>query len=269
MKVHNARTEGPQDSPFFRIWMCGPFRVEWAVDGKYEEVPVSAWKGRRSPRLLLKALLCNQRRQAQRNVLAEQLWPDLLPLYQRREFSGATTRLRTVLHSCGHKRLFIIEHDSQCYRLEGQAFLWVDADAALELLDQVEQVGRTTQHALPLLQQAAAYFDRGSLLEGDEWAWVRKHRLSLDAAHYRCRLWLAETYAQHKMFGQAQDILHALLKEDPGDEDVLRRLMEVLDQQYMPHQALKVFEETHLLLQRSHRSFSPALITYAESLKHA
>lgn len=265
MEIHN-RPENPLSSPpFFRVWMCGPFRVEWLAEERYEEVPLAVWKGRRSPRLLFKALLCSPRRQAQRAALATQLWPDLLPAYQMREFSLALRLLRAVLHSRGHDHLLISEKDSHCYRLEEQPLLWVDADAALALLDQGEHIGRTTKDGLSLLQQAALYFERGALLKGDEWSWIRKQRQSLAVTQYRCRFWLAEAYAQHEMFGQAQDMLHVLLQEDPGDEDVLRRLMMVLNQQRMPHQALKIFEE---MQQRSHTPFSAAMLAYAESLKN-
>src|SRR5713226_3710517 len=84
-------------SPTFRIWLCGPFRVERYVSGCYEIIRTADWGGSNYPRLLLKALLCCPARQARRETLIEMLWPDTDPEQATQYLNTATTKLRRVL----------------------------------------------------------------------------------------------------------------------------------------------------------------------------
>lgn len=229
-------------TPSVRVWLCGTFRVERQSGGGYEPVRVTDWGGSNYPRLLLKALLCCPGRQARREALLEMLWPDADPEQSTQYLNTATTKLRKVLQlSKGQAPLFITEEDARRYRLEGQRLLWVDVDEARALLNQAESLGRTSPEALPVLERATEYLSQGGFLEEEEGVWVSSRRATVDQMRYRSRLWLSEAYIQQKKYGQAEVILGALLEDDPFDEDVLCRLMRLLHQQGMTHQALKLY----------------------------
>jgi DNA-binding SARP family transcriptional activator len=255
--------------PSFRIWSCGTFRVEYLVDPTaiYEPVRTAQWGGSNYPRLLLKALLCCSGRRARREAILEMLWPQCDPEQATQYLNTATTKLRRVLRLTRESEsLLITEKDASSYCLEGQQILWVDTDAALILLRDAERIGRTHVQALPLLEEAARYLDRGAFLEGEEGLWLQKQRKSIEETRYRCQLWLAEAYEQQGMTGQAETILSALLADDPTDEDVLRRLLIFLYRQRMIHKGRRLYEDTKRLLQTNSEQLSQAMMTFAEHL---
>jgi DNA-binding SARP family transcriptional activator len=228
--------------PFFRVWLCGTFRAERRVGDRYEVIQTTEWGGSTHPRQLLKALLCCPGRQGRREALIELLWPEMDFEQAVRNFNTATTKLRAVLRPArDQESLLVTEDDASVYRLADQQLLWVDADAGVALLKEAEQIGRTQPEALPLLEEAAAYFNRGTLLEGEEGLWVAGRRATLERTRYRCRLWLSEAYERQGQPGQAETVLSFLLEEDPLDEDILCRLMELLHEQGMTSQALHLY----------------------------
>jgi DNA-binding SARP family transcriptional activator len=230
--------------PTFRIWLCGALRVERRVGTAYEAVRTSEWGGSSYPRLLLKTLLLCSGRQARREALLEMLWPDADPEQAAQNLNTATTKLRKVLEPAkGRASLLITEDDYKHYLLEGQHLIWVDTDAALALLKEVERVGRMNREALPLLEEATAYFNRGPFLDGEEGQWALGKRATVERVQYRSRRWLAEAYEQQGMPGQAEMILSTLLEEDPFDEDALCCLMALLHRQGMTQKALRLFEQ--------------------------
>src|SRR6266487_2535006 len=240
----NERTdkENLYDFPLFRVWLCGAFRLERRVGNNYSGVRTAEWGGSNYPRLLLKALLRCSGRQARREALLELLWPESDPEQAVQYFNTATTKLRKVLTPIkGQASLLMTEDDSQLYRLAEQDRLWVDVDAALTLLQEVERLGRTSWEALALLEEADSYLSQGPLLQDEEGVWAAGRRATVEQARSRCRLWLAEAYAQQQMPGQAATALSQLLEEDPTDEDVLARVMGLLHRQGMTHQALRSY----------------------------
>ncbi len=249
--MDDSKQEGSNQrvAPYFMIRLCGPFRAERRVGTGYESVRIPEWGGSSYPRLLLKALLCSPGRQARREALLEMLWPECDLEQSTQYLNTATTKLRHVLRPTkGQESFLITEEDATLYRLEGQAFLWTDVDAALVLLNRVEHFGRTSLRGLPLLEQAAKYLGRGVLLEEEGGAWVSSRRATIDRARYRCRLWLSEAYTYHDRLGPAEAVLSLLLEEDPTDEDVVCRLMELFHRQGMTHQAFRLYSQTCDLL---------------------
>lgn len=226
----------------FRIWLHGVFRVERYKDDRYEIIRTAEWGGSSYPRLLLKALLTCPGRRARREALMEMLWPELDFEQAVQNLNTATTKLRGVLRPA-HERESLLMTEETSYALADQSLLWVDTEISLELIKRAEQMGRFTSDALPLLKEAGDYFNRGVFLEGEEGLWVLSRRATLDRARYRCQLWLADAYEQHGREGLAEYVLSTLLEHDPIDEDVLCRLMELLQRQGMTHQALLLYEQ--------------------------
>ncbi|MBA2679409.1 MAG: tetratricopeptide repeat protein [Ktedonobacteraceae bacterium] len=260
--------QGAPFSPHFRVWLCGAFRVERRVGTTYEGVRTAEWGGSSYPRLLLKALVCCPGRQARREALIEMLWPETDPELAVHYLNTATTKLRTVLrHAKGQDSLLVTENDSTLYRLAGQPLLWVDADEGVALLKEAEQRGRTFPEALPLLEEAAEYFNKGAFLQEDEGFWAAGRRATVEQIRYRCRLWLAEAYTQHGMPGHAETVLSSLVEEDPFDEDALCRLMALLQSQGMTHQALRLYHQTRQLFAQEQMELTEATKAFATHLQ--
>ncbi|MGH2507023.1 MAG: AfsR/SARP family transcriptional regulator, partial [Ktedonobacteraceae bacterium] len=228
--------EQQQVMPAFRVFLCGGFRVERRTGTCYEALHTVEWSRSNYPRLLLKALLCCRGREARREALLDMLWPDGDGEQAVQYLNSATTKLRKVLES-----LLITESDATVYRLEGQETLWVDVDAAFAVQKDIEGQGRTSLQALSLLETAVALFQKGTFLQDEEGQWAATRRATVEQTRYRYRIWLAEAYEQQGKPGQAESVLSLLLEEDPTDEDVLCRLMNLLHQQGMTHQALRVY----------------------------
>ena len=83
-------------SPLFRVFTCGPFRVE-RLDGRaYQPVRVSEWGGSQDPRRLLKKLTCSPGRRARRGEILEALWPDIDPKEAGGYLNDAAYKLRAA-----------------------------------------------------------------------------------------------------------------------------------------------------------------------------
>lgn len=256
--------------PSFRVWLCGALRVERFVNGSYEPIRTVEWGGSSYPRLLLKALLCCPGRQARREALMELLWPDAELEQAAQYLNTATTKLRAVLRPAkGRASLLMTENDSTLYRLEGQPSLWVDSDEALLLLKEAERLDHSAPEALRLLEEAAAYFSKGTFLQEEEGLWASSRRATVECAGYQCRTLLAETYIRHGMPVQAGTVLSMLLEEDPTDQDVLCRLMELLHWQGMTHRALSTYEEFARALKKTDQEPAESTTELYQRLKHA
>jgi DNA-binding SARP family transcriptional activator len=270
MKDHNIKTKRAALQPLFRIWSCGAFRVETLADAPsaaYEPVKTAQWGGSNYPRLLLKALLCCPGRRARREILLGMLWPEAKPEQAAQYLHTATTKLRRLLRPAkGQPSLLLTEDHVSSYRLEEQTFLWVDFEAALFLLRDVEHLGRTHVDALPLLEEAAKYLNRGAFLEGEDGQWVQKQRKSIEALRYRCQLWLAEAYEKAGMPGLAETLLSTMLADDPTDEDVLCRLLSLLRQLGMVHKGRRLYEETQYRLQANGQQLLQTTRAQAEQI---
>jgi DNA-binding SARP family transcriptional activator len=192
--------------PPYRVWLCGTFRVEQLRSDTYTFVSPTQWGGSNYPRLLFKALLCCPERRENRKTLLDMLWSEIDSEQATAHFNTATTKLRRFLRPANAPGSLLITEAATSYALAAQEILWVDTDAALTLLKEAEQQGRTTRGSLSLLEQAATYLNRGSFLEGEEGHWLSKQRKRVAEARYRCRLWLAEAYEQQSLPGQAECI---------------------------------------------------------------
>jgi tetratricopeptide (TPR) repeat protein len=207
------------DTVLVRVWALGPWLVERAwPDGSWQEIPAARWRQYWFARPLLQRLLCAPERHLDRGTLQEDLWPRLdAETGPERYPVDAAHHLRKVLGQAD-----LLRTEGSHYRLAGQSRLWVDADAAAALLLRAE---RALQRQAPgeelvsLLQEAEAYFRRGSFLEeqAGQWAWPKRSRLQRQRA--RCGVWLVRLYAQLGNLEQLEEQSAALL--EGGEEQAL------------------------------------------------
>src|SRR5579872_4876143 len=247
-----------------RVRLFGPFEVERRNEaGIWEMVDKAHWD-RGYARSLFKRLLSSGGRPVDRLTLIDDLWPhlDTSELVER-YLNDAAYQLRRVLRPAAILKTY--GHGSG-YALADQSLLWVDAGACEALLKEVEQRGRTSASALALLEQARTCFARGEFLEGESGLWVYPRRGTFERLQYRCHIWLAEAYEQQGMVGQAEMLYSQLLEHEPSDEEVLYRLLRLLHQQGMTHQAHRCFEETRNRLKHLGLHLSSATETAIKQL---
>lgn len=255
--------------PAFRVWLCGTYRVERYGNRGYEAVRTADWGGSSYPRLLMKALLCSPLRQARREALLEMLWPEVDPEQAVQHLNTATSKLRKVMLPSKEQESFLVtEDDGRFYRLEGQETLWVDADAALALLREVEQIERLSPRALALLEEAAKYLGRGAFLEDEDGLWLYGRRSDLKEMYYNVRRWLAEAYVEQGMIGQAEIQWKILLLEDPSDEDVLRLAMIQLYRHGMGHKADRLYQQIVTLSAKDNLPLTRETEAFAQQMRN-
>jgi DNA-binding SARP family transcriptional activator len=142
--IQDMGLEQSSSLPFYRVWLCGTFRVEQLRADTYEAVLTSQWGGSNYPRLLLKVLLCCPERRGRRETLLEMLWPESTSEQATAYLNTATTKLRRLLRPAGGQDSLLMTEMNTSYALAGQDLLWADSDAALHLLNEAERQGRVT-----------------------------------------------------------------------------------------------------------------------------
>ncbi len=250
-------------SPRFRVWLFGSFAVERKkADGTWEPVPADAWGPNTYASNLFKYLLCHDRK-ALRGTLMEVLWARSDLLLTDKYLSNAAYFLRKALQD---EQLLKTTSNRSRYELADQCLVWSDIEACDHLLKEVQRIGPV--QGVHLLEEAAGYFGRGRLLEGDGAEWCVWRRGQLDTLCYRSRLWLADAYEEQGDYYKAEVQVEQLLKHDPRDDAALARLMGLLHKQGLTAEALRRYKDTKLLYQHLALPFPAELDTLAEGIQH-
>jgi DNA-binding SARP family transcriptional activator len=214
---------------------------------------------------LCKALLCQPGRQAESGWLLEHLWPEAEGDLAITYLHNAAWTLRQTLPP----GMLLTHKATQSYQLVGQQHLWIDADAALSLIAQAESLGRTTAEALPLLEQAVQYVQRGRFLAGVEETWVQARRIHIETMKERAFTWLVEAYRKQGKLPQAEALLSEAFAEDPTNENLLCHLMQTLHEDGMTHQALRAYDTFVKALKKAGLEPAEATTDLYECLKRA
>src|SRR5579884_2699753 len=254
----------------YQVYACGPFLLKRWNGTSYQSVPVGAWGGSHSPRLLLKVLLASPERQASRGRLLEILWPAIEPEEAGKYLNDAAYRLRAVLRPTkGAESLLLTATDTSSYALVGQERLWVDADAALSLLEQADECEQQGGDVLPFLEEAAGYLSRGEFLVEEEHIFFYGRRARVARARRGCLLAQARVSALRGWLRRGEALLSSLLEENPLDEDALCALMLNLHQQGRTSEGLRLYEETKGLLEREGLTPTEATRATEQRLRNA
>ncbi|WP_069806307.1 AfsR/SARP family transcriptional regulator, partial [Thermogemmatispora onikobensis] len=233
----------PAPSCRLRVFLFGPLLVfQRSPDLSWLPLPKHAWGKGRPARSVFKRLLLSPSRRLSRCTLQDDLWPspdDALSL--DKTLYNAINQLRRAI---GKDLVLTIESS---YALADPSLIWTDYDASQALLTAAEQRGRTTEAALPLLEQALGYMTRGELLEEEGGLWVHAARLHGQAMLRQCRRWLAQISARQGRLWLASEHFRALLQADPADEEALREWLHVLLQHGQEREARRCYEEVQAL----------------------
>lgn len=222
-----------------RVFLHGPLGV-WKreASGSWKLMEKDAWGKGRIARSVFKRLLVAPGRRLSRATIQDDIWPDTenFELADKNTYN-ANNQIRRVIGST------LVRTIEATYEIAGQSLVWVDSDACEALLKEAENCGYTSMQALPLLEQALGYMERGELLEEESGTWVYGLRKKNEDLLRQCRLWLAESYAAHDKPLQAGLQYRALLQTIPPDEDALQRWMLMLQRQGKIQEAVKCFRD--------------------------
>ncbi len=205
MDEYITRTGEPERSfPLLRVWLCGPFRMAWIDPATGQTVPAvdprSGGRDRAAAISLLALLLCQPNRQAHRDWLMEQFWPE-------RSWEAAVHRLENIF-SCLRgllrppgggeslaRSVTSKKTGGSSYRLDAFPTLWVDVDALTWHVEQAARMERFGENPLSFWEQAFALFQRGPFLADNPYAtWITEQRGRLEGDGRQCVHALARLY---------------------------------------------------------------------------
>jgi DNA-binding SARP family transcriptional activator/tetratricopeptide (TPR) repeat protein len=246
--------------PSVRIWLCGPFYMEWVDPATGHASPLSDedLRGKDAAQVLslLKLLLCQPGRQAHRDQIMEQFWPEHAQSVASHRFHNITSTFRKLL--CPQDGVPLLppisgrKDSSSIYTLPAYPRLWVDSDAIAWNIEQAARMERFGDDALPFWQRAFDLLKRGPFLADELYAsWAQAKRTELEGYYRHCVHALSLLYLTrygHAGKAEALLLLQTYWQEHPSDEDALRPLMELLGEQERYQEAEACYQQCCLAL---------------------
>lgn len=242
-------------SGLIRVYILGSLRVYRDNDLLFDE----GWRNKPA-KTIFKLLFTNRGRRHPKDVLAEELWPEV-------EADAAANRLRVAVHELrkmlgGRDKSNHITQQEGTYFFEQTAPYWSDVDAFEECVTR----GRAHAHEFKLEEALEFYRSAEALYQGDylrddqfaEWTVATRERLREN--HLLMLADAARIYAQLGDPVEAAGFCRKIIRIEPWREEVYRSLMAYLAAAGRPHEALRAFEECRRAL-RAEIEASPSAET--------
>ncbi|MDQ2716097.1 MAG: hypothetical protein M3Z08_14415 [Chloroflexota bacterium] len=175
MDEQNTTGDPERAFPLLRLWLCGSFQMAWSdpISGQVRPAsdPSSGGRDQAAAISLLALLLCQPNRQAHRDWVMEQFWPESSHSVAVHRLENIFSCLRTLLRPPGGGESVLRSSRGKktggsSYRLDAYPRLWVDRDALLWNVEQAARMERFGENALPFWQRALALYKRGPFLAG-------------------------------------------------------------------------------------------------------
>lgn len=241
-----------------RVLLHGPLAVfKRSPDGGWKPV---VWGQSRIARTVFRRLLAAPGRRLSRGQLVDDLWPES-------DFEAADSSLQvaiSLIRSAIGKDL-VATWDGG-YEIAEQALVWVDLDAAETLLKAAENEGPTSPQALPRLEEALSYLERGTYLAEETGTWCYALRKKSEDLLRQCQTWLAEGYEGQGKFLQASLLYRNLLQTMPPDEPAMQRWFARLHRRGETAEALKWYRDIKASANEQGFELSPEIEGFVESL---
>jgi DNA-binding SARP family transcriptional activator len=237
----------------YRLWVLlhGPLVVYRRLQDE-SWVPVK-WGQGKMTKSVFRRLLAAPGRRLSRGNLVDDVWSE-------NEDAADGTSIYTVISliraAIGKDLITTYETG---YEIAGQAAVWVDLDAAENLLKEAEDQGYTSLAALPLLEEALSYLERGPYLEGETGRWRYPFQAKSEELLKQCRFWLAESYEEHHKLLQASLQYRALLHTLPPDERALQLWITMLLRHGRMTEALKCYQDVKAFIEAQGFGLSPLI----------
>ncbi|GCE22237.1 AfsR/SARP family transcriptional regulator [Dictyobacter kobayashii] len=245
----------PSHFPSVRVWLCGPFKIEWVDPETGHSIPLSeedlCGKDASQALSLFKLLLCQPGRQAHRDWIMEQFWPEQMHSVAAHRFHNITSAFRKILNPPdGIPLLPSItgrKDSSSMYSLPTYPRLWVDIDALIWNVEQAARMDRFGDDSLPFWERAFALAKRGPFLAEETYAaWIKERQAMLNGSYRQCVHALWRLYiARHADAGKAEALLllRTYWQQYRTDEDALRPLLELLGEQERYQEAEEYYHQ--------------------------
>jgi DNA-binding SARP family transcriptional activator len=256
--------ESPGVFPQLRIWLCGSFQMEWVDTATGAVLPPSdastGGRDRAAAIALLALLLCQPNRQAHRDWVMEQFWPESSRSVAVHRLENIFSCLRKLLRSPSGGESLVRSTSGKktsgtSYCLDAYPNLWVDCDALTWNVTQAARMERFGDDALPFWQRAFDLLKRGPFLVDDPYesyaAWVKEQREHLEGYTRQCVHALSRLYvARVGKAGKAEALLllRTYWQQSKTDEDALRPLLELLGEQERYQEAEAYYQQLLLAL---------------------
>jgi DNA-binding SARP family transcriptional activator len=251
-------------SPPGCLYLFGAF--EWRL-GAYPGAEPFALRAKPLVRLFTHLLLAPRRTLA-RDLLAEHLWPDAPPDRARRNLREYLYRARRCLAEAVPAWADLLVVEEEQIRLDLPTDWWVDVDAFQARLAAAQETSDPTRQ-IALLQEARGLY-RGDLLGEIYDDWVEPRRTALRAAYLQAMEQLAGLLHAAGEGHAAVQVLEEALAVDPLDEQVNRRLLEILHLQGERARALAHYRAfADRMAQELHASPTPEIQALAAWIEQA
>jgi DNA-binding SARP family transcriptional activator len=249
--VASVATRG---GPDLVLRCLGPFTV--SSRGK----PIAAEAFSRTKALvLLKILALKEGAPVNREVLIEQLWPEVELLLGANRLHGVVHDLRSVIEPHRTEREWrYVRNRGDLYYLDTSAPIDLDLARFRELVAAgLRADPRQGPEAIAALEEAVALY-RGDLFADDPFAqWCEAEREELKDCHVKALERLAQLHARQGGEEQALECLRRASRSAPFREDFLVAQMELLARLARPNEALTAYDD-HLRALRDQWGTDPS-----------
>ncbi|GCE18793.1 AfsR/SARP family transcriptional regulator [Dictyobacter kobayashii] len=234
--------------PFLRVTTMGEFALACIVASgmerpRYRALSSAELGNRKAALTILKFLLCSPRRRASKAEIIKVLWPGDTHNANHAFDTASSALRRHILYPPGTEGLLSTRrlNGETHFILAAQAWLWVDADALINLARTALRQEQQGNDPLPYLEAAYA-LDKGEFLEEDpDCLWAQGRRQTIEGTKRRVLYQLVDAYLKHQRTGKAEELLYTFLQNYPEDEDALCRLIRLLADQGRRQEALNVY----------------------------
>lgn len=229
----------PRATPELEVLCFGPFTV------RRNGVAISAGAFTRSKALvLLKLLALKMGAPVNREVLIEQLWPEVEPQLGANRLHGVVHDLRSVIEPqrAGREWLYV-RNRGDLYYLDVSAPIDIDVTRFRLLLAQGLRASPEHEtESIAWLEQAAALY-RGDLFEDDPFAdWCAAERDELKEGHLKALERLAQLHGKRGTKEEALSCLRRASRTAPFRDDLMQAQLELLAQLARPSEALTAYD---------------------------
>lgn len=239
-------SEGPT-VPELELRCLGPFAA--LQRGR----PISADAFTRSKALvLLKLLALKAGAPVNREVLIEQLWPEVDPQQGANRLHGIVHDLRSVIEPHRKEREWVyIRNRGDLYYLDMEAPIVLDlARFRLLVAHGLRAGAEQDAEAIAWLEQAVELY-RGDLFEDDPFAeWCEAEREEFKDSQVQALERLAQLYVKEGSKEKALTCLRRASRTSPFRDDLLQTQMELLSGLGRSHEALAIYEDYRRLLKK-------------------
>lgn len=232
---------GPEgEAPELELRCLGPFKV------LRRGVPIPAESFTRSKALVLLQLLAvRMGAPVHREVLIEQLWPEVEPQLGANRLHGVVHDLRAVIEPHRAEREWrYIRNRGDFYYLDLNAPVELDLARFRRLVAEGLRAGSEQEGDAIAELEAALGLYRGELLEDDPFAeWCEVDRVELKEYYAKALLRLAELHARRGGTEEALGFLRRAERAAPYRDEVIGAKMRLLAELASPDEALAAYDD--------------------------